>query len=39
MGSLNQEQVEENLATNIEHKAEVDSCTAAAFGREVPCID
>ncbi len=38
VGALDKEEVEEDFAANIEHKAEVDCCTTAAFGSEVPSV-
>lgn len=39
MGSLNEEEVQKDLASDVEDKAEVDGCPAAAFAGEVPRVD
>ena len=39
VGALNEEEVEEDFAADVEDEAEVDGGAAAAFGREVPCVD
>lgn len=39
MGTLDEEEVEEDFAADVEDEAEIDGCAAAAFGREVPCVD
>ena len=39
MGSLDEEEVEEDLAADVEDEADVDGGAAAPFGREVPGVD
>lgn len=39
VGSLYQEEVEEDLSANVENQAEIDSGTAAAFRGKVPGVD
>ena len=39
MGTLDEEEVEEDFSADVEDEAEVDSGAAAAFGREVPGVD
>lgn len=39
MGSLDEEEVEEDLAADVEDEADVDGGAAAPFSREVPGVD
>lgn len=39
MGSLDQEEVEEDLAADVEDQAEINGGAAAAFGGEIPGVD